>query len=445
MIRIRYILLAMFGTAAFLAGGCSEKTAALTSLFSSGGSASPNLVGSSPGPMTPFIKHVVIVIQENRSVDNLFNGLPGADTVPVGIGKNGTQYTLQPYPLESPGDLDHGHKGFLIDYDGGAMDGWLSEGWSKPVMPPTAPYSIVPASETQPYWAMAEQYAFGDRMFASTTGPSFPNHLYLISGQSNFAIGNPTSQEPWGCDSPAGTIVNVIDQSGNMVPGGFPCFDFRTLGDRLTKNNKSWTYYTGHITGGWNAYDAISHIRYSTFWAAPWFRTPSSSFLTDIANGTLADVTWIVPSNANSDHASSLSNTGPAWVASVVNAVGNSPFWSSTAIFVVWDDWGGWYDHVPPPQLDSMGLGMRVPLIVISPYAKQGYVSHVQHEFGSILKFTEEDFRLPSLSTTDLRADDLTDSFDFTQKARAFRTIPGAMTLQRARSIELNDHTPPDY
>jgi phospholipase C len=132
---------------------------------------------------------------------------------------------------------------------------------------------------------------------------------------------------------------------------------------------------------------------------------------------------WVTPNAANSDHAGIGQNTGPSWVASVVNAIASGPNWSSTAIFIVWDDWGGWYDHVVPPQLDSMGLGFRVPLIVVSPYAKRGYVSHVQHEFGSILHFTEEAFGLPAMTTVDSRADDLRDCFDFSQVSQRYRAI----------------------
>jgi phospholipase C len=146
--------------------------------------------------------------------------------------------------------------------------------------------------------------------------------------------------------------------------------------------------------------------------------------LQDVAKGTLANVTWVVPSSVNSDHAGGINSVGgPDWVASIVNAIGQSQFWSSTAIFITWDDWGGWYDHVAPPQLDSMGLGFRVPLIVVSPYAKHGYVSHVQHEFGSFLKFSEETFNLPSLGLIDVRADDLADCFDFTQAPQAFHGV----------------------
>ncbi|HEU5479852.1 MAG TPA: alkaline phosphatase family protein, partial [Candidatus Tumulicola sp.] len=140
-------------------------------------------------------------------------------------------------------------------------------------------------------------------------------------------------------------------------------------------------------------------------------------------NTVLPAVSWVIPDGVDSDHSNGGQDNGPDWVASVVNAIGESSYWNSTAIIVVWDDWGGFYDHVPPPQLDSVGLGFRVPLIVLSPYAKTGYVSHTQYEFGSILKFVESTFGLPSLGTTDVRANNLTDAFDFNQQPRKFVPI----------------------
>ena len=196
--------------------------------------------------------------------------------------------------------------------------------------------------------------------------------------------------------------------------------------DRMNDAGVTWRYYQargGH--GQWNAPDAIKSIRYG-----PSYRNvvwPSHKFLADVARGHLAHVTYVTPSADDSDHPAHNDGTGPAWVASVVNAVGESPFWDTSAIFIVWDDWGGWYDHVKPTIYNSFELGFRVPLIVVSPYAKSGYISHEQHEFGSILKFVEEVFRVKSLGTTDVRSDDLSDCFDFSQPPRKFKRIPGAL------------------
>ncbi|HTX58168.1 MAG TPA: alkaline phosphatase family protein, partial [Verrucomicrobiae bacterium] len=164
--------------------------------------------------------------------------------------------------------------------------------------------------------------------------------------------------------------------------------------------------------------------------------------------GKLPAVTWVVPDAIDSDHPGDASDTGPSWVASVVNAIGQGPDWKSTAIVVVWDDWGGFYDSEPPPQLDFTGLGIRVPCIVISPYAKKHYVDDTQYEFGSILKFIEQTFGLPplgptALGYTDTRATSITNAFDFTQAPRSFTPIPApyppSYFLHRPPS-----HKPPD-
>jgi len=143
--------------------------------------------------------------------------------------------------------------------------------------------------------------------------------------------------------------------------------------------------------------------------------SPQTRILTDVANGQLAQVTWVVPDSSHSDHPGNNSTEGPDWVASVVNAIGSSPFWNTTAIFINWDDWGGWYDHVAPINIDNMGPGFRVPLIVVSPYAKHGYVSHTVYETASLITFVEKDFALGNLGTRDALANNLLDCFDFAQ------------------------------
>jgi phospholipase C len=145
------------------------------------------------------------------------------------------------------------------------------------------------------------------------------------------------------------------------------------MADLLDAKGISWRYYApgaGDEFSILSAFQAIRHIRFGPDWASHVI-TPESTVLTDIQNGQLAQVTWIVPALARSDHPHSASNEGPDWVGSIVNAIGASKYWNSTAIFVSWDDWGGWYDHVPPPQVDAMGLGFRVPFIVVSPYARR--------------------------------------------------------------------------
>jgi phospholipase C len=382
------------------------------------------------------IKHVIIIVQENRTVDNFFNGFPGADTVREGRSHSG-RVALHPVDLNSPADVDHQHRAFIEEYDGGRMDGWDTVS-THPKQDPDFPYAYVPRDQIEPYWDMALQYTFGDRMFQSNTGPSFPAHLYLIAGQSDYTANNPnhieTGHYAWGCDSPENATVSMIGPHGNEVKGPYPCLNFRTIADEMDEHDVSWRYYAPSIESVgniWSAFDAIRHIRYGPDWAN--VTSPETRVLADIGNDDLPALTWVVPTAQNSDHAFPRKKSesdlavaeqhGPQWVASIVNAVGHSSLWDSTAILVVWDDWGGWYDHVSPPQLDRMGLGPRVPFIVISPYARRHYVSHVQHEFGSLLKFSEDVFGLPRLDTTDVRADALRDCFDFHQAPAPFVTI----------------------
>ncbi len=379
------------------------------------------------------IKHVVIIVQENRSFDNLFNGYPGADTASVGTMHDGSRVALTPTPLEDGRDVGHFHYSYDAAYNNGQLNGFdLEQGYgivkgAYGVVPQSAtyPYAYVPPSESHPDWQLASEFALADRMFQSNSGPSFPAHQYLIAGQSGDADEVPTVA-PWGCDAPVGTLVPQLEPNGSDTLGVFPCFDYPTLADRMDAAGVTWRYYTPKLTSQsgstFSAYDAIKHIRYGNDWNTDEVN-PETQIFADVANETLPQVSWVIPSFPNSDHPLAHSNTGPSWVASVVNAIGASPYYNSTAIFITWDDWGGWYDHVSPPQVDAMGLGFRVPLIVASPYAKHGYVSHVTHEFGSILRFTEETFGLATLGTRDALSDDLRDCFDFKQTVAPYVTI----------------------
>ncbi|HEX4007415.1 MAG TPA: alkaline phosphatase family protein [Acidobacteriaceae bacterium] len=384
-------------------------------------------VQSSPPSLNSSIQHVIVIMQENRSFDNLFNGFPGADTVQAGSSL-GTSVALQPIPLEQGTDVDHSHIGWWRDWDKGAMDGFTHPHVTYPL--PNFPYAYVPQSETVPIWTLAHAYTLGDRMFQSNTGQSFTAHQYMIAGQGAETSENPVAsvKSPyWGCDALPDSRVALVGPNGTDLPGVYPCFDYQTLADELDAAHISWRYYAQKPGSGgyiWSAYDAINHIRYSSDWTNN-VVSPNTQIFTDIQQGNLAQMTWVTPDFAWSDHGGvSASAEGPDWVADIANAVGQSKYWYSTVILVSWDDWGGWYDHVPPPQVDNMGLGFRVPLIVISPWARHGYISHRQHEFGSFLHMTEEVFNLPSLGTRDAISDDLSDCFNFDQIPHPYVQVP---------------------
>jgi len=393
------------------------------------------------------IHHIVVIVQENRSMDNLFNGFPGADTVSSGQAHDGTTVPLTQVNLEAAQDVAHGYQQFEQEYNGGANNGFDLV----PLYPPNNnlkdyAYAFVNPAETQPYWKLASAYGLADRMFQSDHDASYSAHQFLIAGQADHVINAPlvppgTVAIPAGCDAPANAYTQVLKSPGVVVNGPFPCFTYTTLGDLFDQHSITWKYYIYKAGSGdsnqWSAYDSINSVRNGPDWTKNVI-TPETTVLTDIANHNLAQVSWVIPNPANSDHAYVDGNTGPAWVTSIVNAVGQSSYWQDTTIFVTWDDWGGWYDHVPPPQLDLDGLGFRVPLIVISPYAKKHYISHMQHEFGSILKYMEETLSLPSLGTTDVRADDLSDFFDYTQTPSLFtpfaQRVPTTWFLHQPRS-----------
>lgn len=383
------------------------------------------------------IKHVIIIIQENRSVDNLFQGFPGADTRSYGYNTDGTKIRLQPIPLTAIYDIDHSSQSFFEACDGrGTLPGTdcKMDGFNKESVtclqgcPQNPQYGFVPHSETKPYFAMGEQYVLADHMFTShLDASSFTSHQYIIAGQSSSSANFP--ETIWGCGGGSLDTVPTMTAQRTLGTPISSCFNNQTLGDELDAAGMSWKYYTSGLEGSgsyWSGYRAIRHIRYGPDWNDR-VVAPARRFLPDIKAGKLAAVTWITPSCRNSDHAGCSSDHGPIWVASLVNAIGTSKYWDSSAIFIFWDEYGGWYDHVPPKMVDYDGLGIRVPLLIVSPYARKGYVSHVQYEHGSILKFVEDQFGLARLAASDKRAiSPQQDCFDFSRPPRPFTAIPAA-------------------
>jgi phospholipase C len=371
------------------------------------------------------ITKVFVIVQENRTVDNLFNGLPNADTQSWGMS-GGQRIVLQPTPMAVPAQFDFGH--FLSNFNqdtgcpingpyvlNGAADGPCPmNGFSAPTSDSPGAYAYVEKKWTAPYWAMAKQYAFGDHMFQSNLDGSYVSHQYLVAAQANRATNFPNMEN--GCHSTTGYSPTVPWIEGILrSPDPNPesaCMDYKTIATELASASPSplpWRYYAATNGTGiawWEPFQWIKHQQ--TNWPGGSVILNPKQFLKDIGSTNAYNpvVTWICPSRKNSDHAGVTLNTSASWVAAVVNAIGTSQYWDHSVIFVIWDDWGGWYDHVQPPYADYDGLGNRVPFIIISPYTKKGLVTHTQYEQASILKYIEDRFNLGQLSASDTRAAD---------------------------------------
>src|ERR1700678_134709 len=409
-----------------------------------------------------YIKHVVIVVQENRTFDNFFATFPGADGATSGYYLNNgkpTAIALKEIPLNGDLDLNHNSVAYNLGCDGKntypktscQMDGFNLIGIDGNNPSYNYAYSYVNPSDIQPYWTMAQQYGLSDYMFQTQGSGSFTAHLDLVAGGSNIDDPNCGSSKPcalidypsnftdWGCAAPntttGETVTSLLTRKGTFLPseGPFPCLTFptKTMRDLLDAAGVSWKYYTpAYSPGGagalWDAFSAISDVYNDPNEWGTNVSWPETNIFNDITNNTLPAVSWIVPERNNSDHpwGKGTQDNGPSWVTSIVNGVGQSRYWDSTAVIVTWDDFGGFFDHEPPPLFDKMGgLGFRVPMLVISPYVPPNEITHTQYEFGSILKFVEQNFGLGSMHTTDQRAKSMVDMFDFKQKPRPFSVI----------------------
>ena len=247
-----------------------------------------------------------------------------------------------------------------------------------------------------------------DNMFQSQLDESFVAHQYVIAAQAAWSVDLPFGY--WGCEDHGAAQVQTINSDRSY--GGYQpaCFDYKTLGDELDKAKLTWRFYASQYgsassgTGGtWSSYQAIRHIYYGPDWKKDVI-SPNWKFITDVRKGKLANFTWITPVCDDSDHINCPDDYGPSWVSALVNTVGKSKFWNSTVIFIQWDDWGGLYDHVPPPYKDRDSLGFRVPLIMLSPYARRDHISKVQYETASVLRFAEDLFGLDQMAAADRRA-----------------------------------------
>src|SRR5882762_3249815 len=360
------------------------------------------------------IEHIVFIIKENRSFDTYFGTFPGADGAMTGRTSKDEVVPLTRTPDKLPFDLGHTWEDAIKAIDGSKMDGFdlVVNGNVDGSM---LPYTQMRESDIPNYFAYARNFVLADHMFSSLRGPSFPNHLFTVAAQSGGVINNPQPpKDIWGCDADPAELVDVMDSKGGISKEQ-PCFDLPTLADRLEAAHVSWKYYAptrGQVGYIWSALDAIKHIRNGPLWTSK--VVPDAQFAEDARNGRLPAVSWLV-TGETSEHPPFSTCTGENWSVEQLNAVMEGPDWASTAIFITWDDFGGFYDHVSPPPIDKFGLGPRVPLLIISPYVRKGKVSHTQYEFSSFLAFVEKRFYLAPLTERDKKANDMLDSFDFTQ------------------------------
>jgi phospholipase C len=425
----------------------------------SSGTSLPAHTSGIPAPPTGAgkIRHIVYIVQENRSFNNLFYGYRGAYTVTKGKDSSGKTVVLAPVHLRFKYEIDHSAQAMFqacrhargLPGTHCRMDGFdlerIADG------PPGVRYGqyvYVPHEDSKPYFDMAHRWVLADRTFQSQIDESFVAHQYIVAAQAQSSVDLPYG--PWGCIPGPSDFVNTLQSDRTYGPQQLPCFDYQTLGDEFDKAGLSWKFYSSQYdtpSSGfgavWSSYQAVKHIYEGPDWANVIY--PQKRFLTDVPKGKLADFTWITPICANSDHINCGGGFGPSWVSAIVDTIGKSKFWDSTAIFVQWDDWGGLYDPVAPPFKDYDGLGFRVPLLVISPYAKSDYVSHAQYETTSVLRFAEDLWGLPQLAAADARATSpAADCFDFNQKPRAFVPIHAPKSIEWFLKHQNGDRRIPD-
>jgi phospholipase C len=365
------------------------------------------------------IKHVIYIIKENRTFDQLFGLFPGANGATRGRTRTGWRPLMRGIPDNLVHDIKHDHATAVNAYDHGKMDGFAWDRWSNRYA-----YSVAEPQDIPLYWRWAKNFVLADNFFSSQRGPSFPNHLYAIAADPAGTRDNPKrigmhgAQWTWGCDAPSFTKVEVRRPQGDTswVP---PCFRMPTVGDLLTEKGIPWSYYAATIREAgyiWSAYDAIDQVRNTDLWDQ--HVRPVDDLVSDIRAGRLPPVTWVTPRFEVSDHPDYSLCHGENWTAQVVDAVMKSPMWKDTAIFITWDDWGGFYDHVPPPSVGGEGLGFRVPLLVLSPYALADHIDHRLSEFSTVLRFIEDNWRLTQLTDRDRPARNLSYDFAFSRPPR---------------------------
>ena len=369
--------------------------------------------GSLCGP----IKHVVIIVRENHSFDNLFGGFPKANgALYAHVGSTIIRMPETPDTLKT--DLSHDEFAARLAVDNGKMDKFSDV--------PNAIQNGVDVADSQyresqipDYWAYARRFGLADRFFSTILASSFPNHLVTVAGSALNTLGiaahPPHSLLAWGCDAPKKELA-WTDKNGHFGQI-YPCFNSPTLVDEANRAHVSWTYYAPpihHLGYIWSTLDAFKHIRFSKQWQTN--VVPPTSFDRAVRSGRLAALSWLVSEWPLSEHPPASECQGENWTVEHINTIMRSKLWKNTVIVLTWDDYGGFYDHVPPPKVAPFSLGPRVPLLIISPYARPHLVEGQTMDFRSIVKYVEEEFKLPHLMNYDRGVNSISNMIDVHQK-----------------------------
>jgi phospholipase C len=344
---------------------------------------------------------VIVVIMQNRSFDHLFGTFPGVNGIRPGVpgysqvDSEGNTVTPTLLKNTAPADLSHSRSTFLRVWDHGKMDKYAFYNGDVAMghYDNTTPGMAV-------LWKWASEFALADNFFPSVMSDAPTNQLYLVAADDD---NNPNEIQPF--YPPCNTQVTA------KIPYTFP-----HVGDQMVRAGFTWAWYQEHLDQCGNGYipqenpfqfftdtHSSSHVR------------DLSQFAKDLSAGKLPALVLMQPGPLHDMHpaAGVPVSAGTTWLDGLIKEVQASSVWSSAAIVVIWDSSGGWWDHVPPPQVDAQGYGARVPMLVISPYAKRGYVSHVQMDDVSILRFIQETFGLAPLNVRNRLGNDLGDMFTF--------------------------------
>jgi phospholipase C len=366
---------------------------------------------SEPPPNTP-IQHFIVLMQENHTYDNYFGTYPGADGIPPGTKmpvdpNNPALGYVEPFPIRNYPivDLSHSADTFDLQYNQGRMDGFVSA-LNLRKQPGKLAMGYYDGQELPYYWNLADEYVLFDRFFSSARNGSFANHFFWVAA------------------------VPPLTDNARLTAGGYP--NTPTIFDRLQEKGISWKFYVQNydptITyrdmskGGNRASQVIwvPLLNIDRFLDDPELAShivDLSEYYTDLKNGTLPSVAYIAPSGA-SEHPPGSLESGQRFVKTLIQELMRSVHWDSSAFLLIYDDWGGWYDHVTPPQVDPYGFGFRVPGLLVSPYAREGYVDNTELDFTSVMKFIEENWDIAPLAERDARANNFLSAFDFDQPPR---------------------------